>query len=121
MKHTFEIPFDLVPSFNVILRKHRWNRNSHRDVVFSYMNGLLLKQGKKFIKIDKCHVRLIGYMVRFRDWDGFSTGAKFLLDALVIYGILKDDSPKYVLSFTSEQIKVSKLKEQKFIFEVEEV
>ena len=55
---------------------------------------------------------------RLADADGIS--AKAALDALVIAGVLPDDSPKYVKWVTYSQEKISKKEDEETIITIEE-
>lgn len=66
-------------------------------------------------------IEYIGYKCRLMDWDNFSASFKHIGDALVKAKIIKDDNPKIVTDFKVQQIKVSKLSEQKTIIKIKDV
>ncbi len=59
----------------------------------------------------RVRITVVSYRVRLTDTDGVS--AKAAIDGLVLAGVLKDDSHKYVEEVRYSQKKVSKASEQK--------
>ena len=66
-------------------------------------------------------VHYIGYKCRFMDWDNFSASFKHIGDALVKAKIITDDNPKIIQQFNVQQIKVSKLSEQKTVIIIQDL
>ena len=68
----------------------------------------------------KVVVTITDYRVRLADPDGVCE--KFLIDAIVGCGILKDDSAKYIEKVIKNRpLKVKSIKEEKTVVEIEEV
>lgn len=115
--HICEIPFRL-PGLNEYIAvcranrfagaefKRKWHRN-----IFPYLSSLQRAQN-----VVRIHFTWYEPNHR-RDVDNVAFGKKFILDAMVERGILKDDSPKYVCGFTDE----FRYGEEKVVIEIEEV
>lgn len=110
-KHTFKIEMQL-PSLNNYINACR--RNAHAGGAFkresdsicaAYIRKARIPKIKNPVKIHfEWHERTIK-----RDLDNVAGyGHKTILDALVICGVLKDDSPKYVTGFTDRFVKDGK-------------
>lgn len=113
-----EIPMKL-PSLNDYIRACRGNKflgakmksKVEEDISFYLM------QIPKFEKPIKIHFTWIEKTKR-RDLDNICFAKKFILDAMVKYGKLKDDNRKCVTGFTDS---FDYGKENKVILEIEEV
>ncbi len=53
-------------------------------------------------------VTIVNYAIRLMDWDNLASRFKIVGDALVANKQLEDDSPKVIISFKMEQVRVSK-------------
>ena len=116
-ENKFTLPFELVPSYNRILRMNRWDLGRIKQAVYDEM----LSQYNGKHRMQRCTVEFCGYLCKYRDWDGFLTGLKYPLDFLVIKGFIPDDSPDYVTLLSPRQYKVRKKKDQRFEIIIREV
>ena len=100
--NTFEIPFRL-PSYNEYIRECRTNKYKgakfkkevERGIIYAIEQAV---SNKELQSIEKpCEIYIDWYEEnKRRDVDNIQSGQKFILDALVQCGILKNDSRKYV-------------------------
>ncbi len=90
----------LLPTFNEVLRMHRFARTSAKNVIFGQVRAALIEA-----KVPKPLTYPLAVTVaqwcgrkagRLRDADSGSYALKEFLDALVKFGFLPDDSPEYV-------------------------
>ena len=120
-KIVIEIPFRL-PSLNEYIRKSKiikgkWNagnqmkQDGQDDII------ILLNKMPKYEKPIKIHFHWIEDNKR-RDLDNVCFAKKFILDAMVKSGKLKNDNRKYVRGFTDT---FEYGKESKVILEIEEM
>ena len=114
----YEIPFKL-PSLNDYTRACRSSK--YAGAIFKaqweQMIGLYLMKMPRWTKPIKIHFIWVEGSKR-RDQDNVYFAKKFILDALVKYGKLKDDNRKCVYNFTDD---LQYGKETKVILEIEEV
>ena len=118
MKTRVEIPFRL-PSLNEYIRECRGNKYSantmkqrlERDIGF-YLKRL--PEFKKPIRIDFEWVE----ENKKRDPDNIDFAKKFILDAMVKYGKIKNDNGNYIAGFKAD---FSYAKESKVILNIYEV
>ena len=113
-----EIPLKL-PSLNEYIDKCRYNKYAGNDYkqkiqeeIYPYIINIP-KQGKPV----KIHFRWFEGNKK-RDLDNICSAKKYILDALVKYGKLKDDNRKNVCGFTDSFYYG---KEWKVVLEIEEV
>lgn len=99
---TCEIPFRL-PSLNEYIAVCRRNRYQGAQFKREWDNkiGLCVSRLKRPENVVRIHFTWYEPNYR-RDVDNVAFAKKFILDALVERGVLKDDSPKYVCGFTDE-------------------
>ena len=120
-KIVIEIPFRL-PSLNEYIRKSKiikgkWNAGNQmkqdvQDDIIIFLNKM-----PKYEKPIKIHFHWIEDNKR-RDLDNVCFAKKFILDAMVKSGKLKNDNRKYVRGFTDT---FEYGKESKVILEIEEM
>ena len=79
--------------------------------------GVYLQKMPKFEKPIKIHFHWVEENKR-RDLDNVAFGKKFILDAMVKFGLLKDDNRRFVTAFTDT---FEYAKEAKVILEISEV
>ena len=98
----FKIPFRL-PSYNEYIRECRANKDKGAQFKKDVESGIIyaIKKAvanKELQSIEKsCEIYIHWYEEnKRRDVDNVQSGQKFILDALVQCGILKDDGRKYV-------------------------
>ena len=109
-----------LPSLNDLINAERTNRFIGAKMKRNTQDGIawFIKSLPKFEKPVKIHFHWIEKTSR-RDLDNISSaGRKFILDALVENGKLKDDSQKYVRGFTDT---FEKGKEYQAVVVIEEV
>ena len=113
------IPLKL-PSCNVYINECRKNKYAAAKMKsqIEFQIGLYLMKVPRYEKPVKIHFHWIEGNKR-RDYDGICFGKKFILDALVKYGKLKDDNRKCVTAFT-DSFEYSKDSSFKVILEIEE-
>lgn len=118
MTYTVEIPLKL-PSCNQYINACRLNRYAGAKMKSDTENeiGLYLTKLPHFESPVKIAFHWIEESKR-RDLDGIAFGKKFILDALVKFGVLTDDNRKCVTAFT-DTFEYSK--EAKVILTIEEV
>lgn len=91
-----------LPSLNQVIEANRGNKYSgatlkrHIDMVIcQYIQVALLQN--KLMPVDECEVDIIWHeKTKRRDADNIQSSQKFILDAMVKMGIVKDDSRRYV-------------------------
>lgn len=98
-KYVIEIPMKL-PSLNEYINKCRYNRYAG-----NYMKQQIQKDLSYYFKdlpeLNKVKINFYWYEKnKRRDLDNICFGKKFILDALVNLGKLKDDNRKNVCGFT---------------------
>ena len=100
--YQIEIPLKL-PSLNEYINACRTNRfkaakmkSDMEESIAHYLVGL-----PKFDKPIKIHFTWVEGNKR-RDYDNVAAGKKFILDAMVKFGYLKDDNRKIVTAFTDD-------------------
>lgn len=100
--HICEIPFRL-PGLNEYIRVCRQNRYAGAEFKRKWDKqiGPYVSRLKRPENVVRIHFTWYEPNHR-RDVDNIAFAKKFILDALVERGILKDDSPKYVCGFTDE-------------------
>ena len=118
MKYKVEIPLKL-PSLNEYIRECRSNKYAGAKMKKDVENNIAifinkLPNFKSAIKINFTWVE----SSKKRDLDNICFAKKFILDALVKCGKMKDDNRNYVTSFT-DTFKYDK--ENKVVLEIEEV
>lgn len=109
--HVCEIPLRM-PSLNTYINECRKNKYAGAK-----LKAEIEKEMEPYIRsiphYDKpVRISFIWYEEnKRRDLDGIAFGKKFILDAMVKYGVLTDDSRKYVTGFTDsfEYAKESKV------------
>lgn len=116
-KYVIEIPMKL-PSLNEYINKCRYNRYAG-----NYMKQQIQKDLSYYFKdlpeLNKVKINFHWYEKnKRRDLDNICFGKKFILDALVNLGKLKDDNRKNVCGFTDSFYYGD---EWKVILEIEEV
>ena len=114
------IPYKF-PSFNEYVNECRKNRyagaNMKRKIQLEI--GWYIRSLPKFEKPLKIHFHWIEKNKK-RDYDNICYAKKFILDALVEFGKLKDDNRKYVTAFTDTFAEGEKTEVILDIVEVEE-
>ena len=118
MIYKVEIPMKL-PSCNTYINECRKNRFAGANLKAKVEDeiGYYLRDLPKIEKPVKIKFDWIEGNKR-RDLDGIAFGKKFLLDALVKFGIISDDNRKCVTAFTDT---FSYGKETKVLLEIEEL
>ena len=113
----YEIPLKL-PSLNDYVRACRTNKfaGAKMKAQIEQQIGLYLMKMPKWTKPIKINFLWVEGSKR-RDLDNIAFAKKFILDALVKYGKLKDDNRKCVYAFTD---KFTYGKTTKVILEIEE-
>ena len=113
----YEIPLKL-PSLNEYIRECRKNKyaGARYKAKHEQLIGLYLMKMPRWTKPIKIHFIWVEGNKR-RDLDNISFAKKFILDAMVKYGKLKDDSRKYVTGFTEDVVYGN---ETKVILEIED-
>lgn len=113
---TITIP-ELVPGLNGpggLIREHFRTAAKRKDrycVLFSTCR-------KKFPgPVDIVYTR---YCTHLMDWDNAAASFKHIGDALVKCGIIKDDKPGIIISFTPRQVKVKTKKEERITILISE-
>ena len=106
----FIIPFEYIPSYNSLMRKHWFRKNELRDMVYTIMMTQL--RGK--VRMERCTIQLVAYLCHLRDEDGLNSGLKYPIDYLVIKNLIPDDSPEYVTVLRAKQIKIKPMKDRRF-------
>lgn len=98
-----------LPSLNDYIRANRSNRyqgakfKADVEEYISFCIGSALEEGTLRKPKGKVYVRFEWHeKTKMRDADNIASAKKFILDALVKEGILKDDSRKYVVGFRDE-------------------
>jgi len=98
MMFNFEIPGPL-PGMNDIISASRthWNKSRQQKKTFTNMCGMSVIAARVPVFKDPVHVEFAWYEKnQKRDRDNVSAGAKFILDALVETGRLKNDTAHWV-------------------------
>ena len=113
-----EIPIKL-PSCNEYINACRTNKyvGAKMKAETEQVIGIYIARLPEFIKPVKIHFHWVEENKR-RDLDGICFGKKFILDALVKSGKLKDDNRRFVTAFTDT---FSYGKTAKVILTIEEV
>ena len=113
-----EIPMKL-PSCNTYINECRKNKYAAAKMKADIEDeiGWYFRDLPKFEKPVKIHFHWVEDNKR-RDLDGICFGKKFILDAMVKSGVLKDDNRKCVTAFTDT---FGYEKEARVILEIEEV
>ena len=114
----YEINMKL-PSLNdyiKVCRSNKYFANSYKARIEQEIGLFLMKMPKWYNPI-KIHFHWLEGTKK-RDYDNVAFAKKFILDAMVKYGKLKDDNRKYVVGFTDD---FEYGKETKVILEIEEV
>jgi len=114
-----EIPFRL-PSCNTYINACRKNKYAAAKLKRDVENdiGAFFSRLPKFENPIKIHFHWIEENQK-RDLDGISFSKKFILDALVKFGKLKDDNRKHVYAFT-DTFSYTKTGNSKVILIIEE-
>lgn len=108
-----------LPSLNDYVKANRTNpkyANSYKQKIQSQINMFLLNM-PKYERPIKIHFTWIEGNKK-RDLDNVAFAKKFILDAMVKYGHLKDDNRRYVTAFTDS---FEYGKETKVILKIEEI
>lgn len=118
MKYIVEIPLKL-PSLNEYINECRKNRFAAAKMKKEVENDISIFINKlpifeKAVKIDFLWIE----SNKKRDLDNICFAKKFILDALVKCGKMKDDNRNFVTAFTD---KFAYDKENKVVLEIEEV
>lgn len=113
----YEIPLKL-PSLNEYIRECRKHKyaGARYKAKYEQLIGLYLMKMPKWTKPIKIHFIWVEGNKR-RDRDNIYFAKKFILDAMVKYGKIKDDSGKYVTNFTDDIVYGN---ETKVILEIED-
>lgn len=103
MNQTFEIPFRL-PGLNEVNAENR--KNPYAGAQLKRSTDAQLVQVIRLAKLQSVQLPCIVHMLfeepnRRRDADNVESAKKFILDALVKSGILRGDSPRYVVGSPS--------------------
>ena len=108
-----------LPSLNEYIRAERTNRYMGANMKRSTQDGIawFIRKLPKFEKPVFIHFHWVEKTSK-RDLDNIAFAKKFILDALVENGKLKDDSQKYVKGFTDT---FEKGKEYQAVVVIEEV
>lgn len=108
-----------LPSLNEFIRAERTNRYMGANMKRSTQDGIawFIRKLPKFEKPVFIHFHWVEKTSK-RDLDNIAFAKKFILDALVENGKLKDDSQKYVRGFTDT---FEKGKEYQAVVVIEEV
>lgn len=106
---TIEIP-GRMPGMNEIVKAAKKGKSRYQP--YSQMKTqyteLVAWYAKKLPAYGKADIEIVWYEPnRRRDIDNISCGAKFILDGLVMGGVIKDDSQRYVRSI-SHRVEVDK-------------
>lgn len=117
-KYVVEIPLKL-PSLNEYINKCRSNKYAGNDYKQAVQDEIyyFIKDMPKYVKPIKINFHWYEGNRR-RDLDNICSAKKFILDALVKYGKLKDDNRNNVCGFTDSFYYG---KEWKVILEIEEI
>ena len=117
-KVTCEIPFRL-PSLNEYINECRTNRFGASKFKKNIENdiGIFINHLPRFEKPVKIHFLWVEENKK-RDLDNICFSKKFILDAMVKFGKLKDDNRKCVTAFTDT---FAYAKDSKVILTIEEV
>lgn len=113
----YEIPVKL-PSCNDYINECRRNKYAGAKMKAKYeqMIGLYLMKMPRWTKPIKIHFTWVEGSKR-RDYDNIIFAQKFIFDALVKFGKIKDDSPKYICGLSHDVVYGE---ENKVILEIEE-
>ncbi len=82
---------DIPPGMNDTFRTH-WQKKREQKKRFGWL--IRLKGFEKHA--GQVRVKIHYKTVKLRDWDNMASSAKFILDALVKQGCIKDDSPEFI-------------------------
>lgn len=96
----YKIP-DVTPSQNVMDRMHWSAKHRLRD---DWYWKVLWRCGKRKRREVKMRVRITRISTRLLDEQNLAAGMKYLLDALVMYGHIYDDSPKWCNFICSQRL-----------------
>lgn len=83
-----------IPSLNPKLRCH-WTKNKHERDVFGQVVGYILGQRRPG-RQSRAKIEIVSYRHRALDYLNLVGGCKSLIDALVSYCWLRDDSQKWL-------------------------
>ncbi len=107
-------PPDLPPTLNGkkgLLRIH-WSKRARIKRDFMW----LIIQQKQPKLSGQVNLVMFNYAIRLMDWDNFAGRLKIVGDAMVGLGLLKDDSPEFIVDFDMKQQKVHKDKDVRIEF-----
>ncbi|WP_374029759.1 hypothetical protein [Bdellovibrio bacteriovorus] len=116
---TFELFIPVLPQMpNKLLKKH-WS-HIHREksrwiVLIGSELSKLSKPGKPF---KKAHCTFVRRSSQQPDFDGLAGSFKYVLDALVYWGVLVDDNPS-VIGESTYRWEKAKLKDQGIFIQIE--
>ena len=126
-KITFELPFQPPPELRGNARpahwvvRHRKVKELREAVWIRLMQGV----GSEIIEsLPWARARVVytsHWCGKPIDEDGLRQGMKAVLDEIVSYGIIKDDSPKYLDGIDVTYVRVKHREDIKVVVEVEEV
>ncbi len=118
MKYKVEIPMKL-PSLNEYINECRSNRFAGAKMKKSIENDIAVFINKLPVFKNPIHITFNWIEKdRKRDLDNIAFAKKFILDALVKCGKMKDDNRNYVLGFVDEFFYGS---ESKVVLKIEEI
>ena len=92
-----------LPSLNEVISANRTDKHKGaklkrrvQDEIGQYIR-IAVQQGHAYVQHNRCIVSVIWHeKTKRRDADNVESAVKFILDAMVEQGIIKDDSRKYV-------------------------
>lgn len=97
-----EFPIWSIISLNKMLRKFRYISERRK----LYRNLILIIKSQRIPHIhSRVSLNIIRHSPRYMDWDNLIGGSKYIIDAIVKAGVLKNDSPDIIKSISAKQIK----------------
>ena len=117
MKTIIVIP-EIVPGLNGsdgLIREH-YHAAKKRKARYS----MLCISQKKGSHKGRVTIHFIRYTIKLMDWDNMAASFKHIGDSLVKANIIQDDKPSIIKPFIPDQIKVSKLADQKSVVIIED-
>lgn len=101
--YVIECPI-LTPTNNEMMRKYanRHAKARKRDETIAAVRAVL-PLGARNAAVDCCEVTVTRYGRNLVDWDNLGGGLKFVLDALVHWKVIADDSPRIIRRMTMQQ------------------
>lgn len=91
VKLVFDIALPGLNGKDGLIRSHFTKRKALKEKI----KWMIVEQGFERVE-GKVRVTYKRVSNRLMDWDNLASSSKILMDCLVDYGIIKDDSPKFI-------------------------